>query len=557
MDIKRIILYIALAAVGFALWNAWEKEHPPATAVANQTNTMTSANVPPLSAQEQAQTNVPPASTATNPTVPAAPAHPGQQMINVTTDVLNIGIDTLGGSLIKSALPKYPVSVQTPNQPVQLLDSNPNSLFIAQSGLIGPDGPDTQEGQAVFTSAQSNYHMSADQNQLDVQLTWQNKDGVSITKTYTFYRGKYNVGLSYQITNHSSKPWSGQFYTQLRRVPPQVSHSIFALHTFTGAAISSANEPYEKLTFSKLAEQNLNRTIEGGWLAMQERYFLTVWIPPQNASNHYYSSTSSDQTYTLGAVGPKINVAPGNTTQVQAKFYTGPQIGENLKPLAPHLELTIDYGWLWPISVAIFWVMKHIYNWIGNWGWSIVLVTLLIKLLFYKLSETSYRSMAKMRKLTPRLQAIKDRYGDDRQKLSQATMELYRKEKVNPLSGCLPILVQIPFFIALYYVLVESVELRQAPFIWWIKDLSTYDPFYVLPILMGISMFLQQKLNPPPPDPMQAKIMMLLPIVFTVFFLAFPAGLVLYWLVNNCIGVAQQWHIIRSVEKSDSQHKHK
>jgi YidC/Oxa1 family membrane protein insertase len=556
MEHRRIILYIALMAILFALWQAWQKDYPPASAiVTTPASAPGSANVPPVSASGQAA-NAPVPTTGTVPapgTIPAnqPTATPTHQLIHVNTDVFRAAIDPQGGNVVQLSLPKYPESVDTPNKPVQILNDDPNTLFVAQTGLIGPTGPDTQTGQATYTSQQTEYQLAPGQNALDVNLTWQNADGVKVTKTFTFQRGKYDIRVNYQVDNQSKQPWSGQLYGQLRQKPPTASSGLLGIHTYNGGAISTTAEPYEKISYSKIGKENLDRSSAGGWLAIQQRYFLTSLIPSQSETNHFYSRADADGVDSLGFVGKQLNVQPSQNGTAGATLYAGPEQADNLKVLAPHLDLTIDYGWLWPISVAIFWVMKHIHAWIGNWGWSIVLVTLLIKLLFYKLSETSYRSMAKMRKLTPKIQAIKDRFGDDKQKLSQATMELYKKEKVNPLTGCLPMIVQIPFFIALYYVLIESVELRQAPFILWIRDLSVHDPYYVLPVLMGLSMWLQQRLNPAPPDPMQAKVMMLLPVIFTVFFLSFPAGLVLYWLVNNCLSVLQQWYITRKMEKSD------
>ncbi|HVV69916.1 MAG TPA: membrane protein insertase YidC [Gammaproteobacteria bacterium] len=554
MEHRRIILYIALMAILFALWQAWQKDYPPTSAVVTTpAGAPGSVNVPPVSASQQAAANNPaptPAAVPTGTTIPTNQSLAGHPLIHVNTDVFHATIDTQGGNVVQINLPKYPESLDTPNKPVQILNNDPNVLFVAQTGLIGPNGPDTQTGQAIYTPQQTEYELAPNQNELNVSMTWQSPEGVKVTKTFTFKRGKYDVHVNYQIDNQSPQPWVGQLYAQLRQKPPTSSSGLLGLHTYNGAALSTTAEPYEKISYSKLGKENLDRTSVGGWLAMQQRYFLTSWIPSQSDTNHFYSRTDADGTLALGFVGKQLNVPPGKNTTAGAILYAGPELADDLKALAPHLDLTIDYGWLWPISVAILWVMKHIHAWIGNWGWSIVIVTLLIKLLFYKLSETSYRSMAKMRKLTPKIQAIKDRYGDDKQKMSQATMELYKKEKVNPLTGCLPMIVQIPFFIALYYVLIESVELRQAPFILWIHDLSVHDPYYVLPVLMGLSMWLQQRLNPPPPDPVQAKVMMLLPVIFTVFFLSFPAGLVLYWLVNNCLSVLQQWYITRKMEKS-------
>jgi YidC/Oxa1 family membrane protein insertase len=298
-----------------------------------------------------------------------------------------------------------------------------------------------------------------------------------------------------------------------------------------------------------MEEKNLNTFVEGGWLAVQQRYFITAWIPEKKQQNHYYSKVGPNNLFTIGSIGSTLHVRPGKTANIYSTLYLGPEIASDLKPLAKGLDLTIDYGWLFIFSNAIFWLMSKIYSVVGNWGWSIILVTLLIKSAFYKLSESSFRSMAKMRKLQPRMEALKTQYGNDKQKLSQETMKLYKTEKANPLGGCLPMIVQIPVFIALYYVLIESVQLRQAPFMFWIQDLSTKDPYYILPVLMGLSMFLQQKLSPAPTDPTHAKAMMALPVVFSLFLMNFPSGLVLYWLVNNCLQVLQQWYITRRIEK--------
>lgn len=299
-----------------------------------------------------------------------------------------------------------------------------------------------------------------------------------------------------------------------------------------------------------MGKSDLSRTIKGGWLAMQQQYFLSAWVADSGDMNHYFTRVRNGDIYTIGFVGPQLSVKPGDKATTGAKFYVGPEIQSKLATLAPNLDLTIDFGWLWIFSSPIFWIMKKIHGVVGNWGWSIILVTLMIKLLFYKLSEKSYRSMSSLKELQPRLEAIKERYANDKQAMTKATMELYKKEKVNPMGGCLPMLIQIPVFIALYYVLIEAVQLRHAPFIFWIHDLSSKDPYYILPVLMGLTMLVQQKLNPPPPDPMQAKIMMLMPILFTVFFMTFPAGLVLYWFVNSLLSLLQQWWIMSKMEKA-------
>lgn len=546
MEFPRLILLAALFLVAYLLWNAWQKDYPAANPVATSAvMTSTTASSVPAIAQTALATATP-ASAPPAAVTKTAAAH----LIHVQTDVLSVTIDAQGGNIVAADLPKYPQQVdQIPSQPFQLLSNDPATLYVAQSGLVGKQGPDTPKGQAIYTASQSNYTLAADQNQLTVNLKWRSPNGVMVNKQFVFNRGDYQVNVNYQITNHSRAIWTGQLYTQLQRkkvAPP--SHLMFGINPYMGAAISTPDKPYQKLSFDKMAEQNLNMPVQGGWLAMQQHYFLSAWIPNATENFNYYSQVSDGDIYTLGALGPALNVQPGETVTTSAKLYTGPEILDRLKTVAPNLDLTVDYGILWFISIAILWLMKHIYAIVGNWGWSIVLVTVLIKLAFYHLSAKSYRSMGMMRKLQPRMQALRERHAGDKQKMTQATMELYRNEKINPLGGCLPIIVQIPVFIALYFVLLESVELRQAPFILWIHDLSLHDPYYVLPILMGVSMFIQQKLNPPPPDPTQAKMMMFLPVFFTFLFSSFPAGLVLYWLVNNTVSILQQWYIMKKIE---------
>jgi YidC/Oxa1 family membrane protein insertase len=337
--------------------------------------------------------------------------------------------------------------------------------------------------------------------------------------------------------------------------PPTQQSGFMNLATYFGAAISSPEKRFQKISFKDMQNNKLNQTITGGWAAMIQHYFVSAWVPDKTYAMQYFTNITHDNLYTVGMISPKINVNPNESIHIPAKFYAGPAIANDLEAAAPGLKLTIDYGWFWFISDLIFWMMQHIYDVIGNWGWAIVIVTIIIKLAFYKLSAKSYRSMSAMKKLQPKLNSLKERFADDKQKFTQATLELYKKEKVNPMSGCLPILIQIPVFIGLYWVLIESVQFRQAPWILWIHDLSVKDPYYVLPVLMGLSMFLQQRLNPPPPDPMQAKVMMFMPVIFTVLFINFPAGLMLYWFVNNTLSFLQQWFIMRSMEKAEKSKK--
>jgi YidC/Oxa1 family membrane protein insertase len=548
MDYRRLILYFALAFVAFSLWTAWLKDYPSAPSAPAAVEAPQQQVVPSVSSQAPNVPVPPQTPQATAAAAPVLSQTPTERVVDVKTDVLDVKIDTLGGDIVQVALPNYPAEVRTPHVPVTLLNDSPETFYVAQSGVTGPQGPDVPQGQVQYKAEQTSYTLPEGKDQLDVKLTWQNKQGLTLSKIFRFTRGRYAIHVDYDIQNNSSKPWSGNVYAQIKRREPPSAGGLFRFSTFTGAAISSPEKPYQKISFSKMNDTNLSQNIRGGWLAMQQRYFVSVWIPNQQQTNYFFTRANPDKIFTIGFVGPTVTVAPKSHFSTTTTFFAGPALEDQLKGLAPHLELIIDFGWLWWLAIPILWVMERIYRVVGNWGWSIVLVTILIKAIFYKLSEISYRSMAKMRQLQPKMEQLKQRYGDDRAKLSQATMELYRKEKVNPLGGCLPIIVQIPVFIALYYVLIESVQLRHAPFILWIHDLSARDPYFILPILMGLSMYFQQRLNPAPPDPVQARVMQLMPLIFTIFFLTFPAGLVLYWLTNNVLSILQQWHIMRRIE---------
>lgn len=522
MDIKKIILYIALALVAMSLWTSWKKEHSSNQQIAQktaatQTATKAAAGIPVITTPQK---------TVAVTKIPAA------RLVQVQTDVLNVTIDTLDGNVIAAKLPKYSKAIDTPKIPVQILSSNNDNLYIAQTGLLG-----------VNKNKPMQYQVS--RQGLTVNLKWQG-NGLQIIKSFKFTPGSYSFDVNYQIKNQTSRPWVGQIYAQIKRKKPADVGGLFSLHTFVGASIFNPHKTnnYDKISYSKMDKADLSLDVTGGWAAMQQRYFLTAWIPDQTLTHHYYSHAGDNQIYTIGTTNA-VKVGAGQQQTFSSKLYVGPEVASNLKPLAKGLDVTIDYGWLWPISIAIFWLMQLIEKYIGNWGWSIVIVTILIKAVFYKLSDTGYKASAKMRELAPKMKALKERYGDDRQQMSKATMELYKKEKINPVSGCLPMIIQIPFFIALYYVLIESVQLRHAPFIFWIHDLSVRDPYFILPILMGASMFFTMKLSPTSLDPTQAKMMMIMPIVMTVLFVSFPAGLVLYWLVNNLASLLQQWYVMR------------
>jgi YidC/Oxa1 family membrane protein insertase len=547
IDYLRYALYLVLIIITMVLYQAWDNEHPSPVQNAVQAGQTATGNdyVPSVTVTSKAAVTSSKAATASHPETSVVSTAP---IVHVKTDVFDVDIDTQGGNITQVKLLQYPQDMNS-TTPVVLLNNTPDTRYLAQSGLLSEDGPDTSKGQAIYTTDKTDYTLENNQDQLQVKLAWHDKKGVQITKIFTFKPDNYEIGVAYQIANKSREAWEGNMYLQLLRknAPPENSKGLISLATYFGAAVASPEKPFNKITFKQMQENAFSQNITGGWAAMIQHYFVSAWVPDKNATSQYFSKVTADGLYAIGMVGPKLSIAPNETVDTQAKFYAGPSIADKLEKVSPGLQLTIDYGWFWFISVAIFWMMQKIHSVVGNWGWSIVLVTLVIKLLFYKLSAKSYRSMSVLKKLQPKINDLKTRFGEDKQQFTQATLELYKKEKVNPMSGCLPILIQIPVFIALYWVLIESVQLRQAPFILWIHDLTQKDPFYVLPVLMGISMFLQQRLNPPPADPIQAKVMMFMPIVFMAMFLNFPAGLMLYWFVNNSLSFLQQWYIMRSI----------
>lgn len=541
MDTKRLILYAALGLILYSLWNAWKVEHTPVLTSSSQQQEKVESTLLPTLPQNNSS------DLSTNNTVTTTPTLlPAASPITINTDVFSLNIDMQQGDIVGAKLLKFPVRVEDPHNPIALLYDNSQQNYVAKSNLVVRKADDTEIMNVIYTSSKNNYVLENGQNNLIVTLNGETNTGLKIKKEFTFTRGSYLISVRYSIQNTASTSWQGYLNTQLTQHNPQEdSSSIFHVGSYIGASYSlPGKHRYQKISFKQMNKANLNEEAAGGWIAMQQHYFLSAWIPQRESNNVLYSRAAND-TYTIGAVSNPILLDTNQSQTLNAQLYLGPEDTAILKKIAPGLELTVDYGWLWFLSSALFSLMKMIYSVVGNWGWSIVLVTMVIKLLFYRLSARSYKSMAGMRKLQPKLQALRERYGDDKAKISQATMELYRQEKVNPLGGCLPILVQIPVFIALYWVLLESVELRQAPFIFWINDLAVPDPFHVLPILMGITMLIQQRLNPAPPDPMQAKLMMFLPVLFTAIFWNFPAGLVLYWIVNNTLSILQQWYITK------------
>lgn len=552
MDIKRSILLVSLAIVAYLLVLQWNQDYGqaalPEETRQTQNATAQIPDMPAAASTEGTQSDIP--VVASEQQASALPeTQASSQLIRVRTDVFELAIDPRGGDIIDLRLPQFPRRQDRPDVPFQLFERSAERIYEAQSGLIG-DGPDKASGRPLYSSEQQQYQLAEGQDRLVVDLTY-SEDGVDYIKRFSFDRGTYNLEVRYLIDNRSEKPWSGIMFGQLKRdsTGDPSSSTATGTATYLGAALWTKDEPYTKVSMGDMDDKNFRATVEGGWIAWLQHYFVTAWIPSPDQTNQVQTRKDSQGNYIIGFTGSAVAVAPGSQGEIAATLYAGPKDQDKLEELSPGLRLTVDYGFLWFLAQPIFWLLSAIHTLLGNWGWSIIVLTIIIKLIFFPLSAASYRSMARMRAVAPKMQALKEQHGDDRQKMSQAVMELYKKEKINPLGGCLPILVQMPVFLALYWVLLESVEMRQAPWMFWITDLSIKDPFFILPIIMGVTMFIQQQLNPTPPDPMQAKVMKLLPIIFTFFFLWFPAGLVLYWVVNNVLSIGQQWYITRKIEK--------
>ena len=472
------------------------------------------------------------------------------EKINITTDVLDIVINTAGGTIEYVSLKKYPISKKdTDNKVVLLRKKEQNDFYLIQGGVLSKTNKITPD--TVFSTDNKSYVLGNNEN-ISVPLYHVSEEGVSTTKIITFYKGQYVADVTYKIENQSQETWAGRVYAEIVRTKQKERESRF-IYTYTGAVVSTPEQRYEKISFDDIEDDDLKINAVNGWAAMLQHYFLTAVIPDKKEEVYtYYTRKGSDRGYIIGAATPTKEIIAGDRETLSHRVYFGPKDQKEIEKIAEGLSLTVDYGIFWFIAKPLYWLLDYINSFTNNWGWSIVLVTVILKLLFYKLSAAGYRSMANMRRVQPRLVAIKERYQDDRAQLNKAMMDIYKKEKINPLGGCFPILVQIPVFISLYWVLLESVELRQADFVLWINDLSVADPFFVLPLIMGITMFVQQKLNPAPMDPVQAKVMSVLPVVFTIFFAFFPAGLVLYWVANNILSIAQQWVITRNIEKTSS-----
>lgn len=559
MEQQRTLLLIALFVVMFLIWDAWQRDYvtpettaPVASQPAASQSPQTSSDVP----QAVTTTPVPVAGTTE---VPAAtqPKMVSSQRVHVTTDVFDVELDSRGADVRRVELRHYPVSSKHKDVPLALMNDQPPHLFIAQGGFATKRPSDTTtlvgapNHNTIYQATASDFALANDKDELVVPFQWTSPEGVQFIKRFHFQRNSYLIRVEYEIANPTGKTWQGNLYQQLQRMPIPKDETQRFIYTYTGGVIYSQEDKYQKINFDDMQDENLNREIKGGWAAMIQHYFLAAWVPQKNEAFRYYTRATGNEHYIIGMTSPTYEVAAGQKRALENELYVGPKLQDKLEAIAPGLELTVDYGILTVIAKPIFWLLQTIHNFVGNWGWSIIFLTLIIKLAFYKLSETSYKSMANMRRMQPRMKALKDRFGDDRAQMNKALMDLYKKEKINPLGGCLPIVVQIPVFISLYWVLLETVEMRQAPFMLWIQDMSSADPYFILPILMGVTMLVQQKLNPTPLDPIQAKLMMALPLVFTVFFAFFPAGLVLYWVVNNMLSISQQWYITRVVIGKD------
>jgi YidC/Oxa1 family membrane protein insertase len=543
MDNQRLILLAVFCFSIFMLWEGWQKhEHPglPATTT-TPTAVASSGDVPTLSPTPTAKDGVPATATVAANAPKAV----------IKTDLFVADISAQGGDLVRLELTKHRATNQYEKNFV-LFDDGEKHIYLGQSGLIGDGLPNHK---SLWQLVPGTYALKDDQDTLVLNLQAEGAGGISVIKTYTFHRGSYLIDIGYDIVNRGPAGATPSAYFQITRdgKPPESASSGMmgmGATTFTGPAIYTDQEKYQKINFGDIdkgKDKHATKS-DNGWVALVQHYFVAAWLPQGNVEREFFTRKVGDNLYSAGVIVPVGIVTPGASAKISTSLYAGPQEQDKLKSIAPGLGLVVDYGWLTVIAAPIFWVLEAIHRAVNNWGWSIIILTIMIKGIFFPLSATSYKSMAKMRLVTPKMAKLKETYGDDKMRLNQEMMELYKKEKINPLGGCLPILVQIPVFISLYWVLLGAVEMRNAPWLGWITDLSVKDPYYVLPLIMGATMLIQTKLNPPPPDPMQAKIMMFMPIVFTGMFLFFPSGLVLYWVVNNVLSIAQQWQITRMIE---------
>lgn len=542
MDQRRIILFLVFSFALVMLWDAWLKQGQPPAApvVAGASSEVADVPMPSTALRGDAVASVPDAGGDAASQAAAA-------RVTVRTDMMVAEVSAQGGSIVRLALAQHKATRDGDDNFV-LFDDGGRHFYSAESGLIGEGMP---THRTVFSLPEGEQVLAEGQDTLTLRLEAPEQNGVKVTKLLTFHRGSYLVDVAYEIVNGSGNNVQADAYFQFTRDgQPAEAVQLFGVNTFTGPAFFTEEAKFQKVHFEDIDKDKAKfvKRANDGWMAMVQHYFVGAWLPEGGVQREYFARKIATDRYSAGVIVPVAAVAPEQTGRIETRLYAGPQEQDKLANVAEGLDLVVDYGWLTVIASPLFWVLSWFHQLTGNWGWAIILVTVAIKLVFFPLSAASYKSMAKMRVLGPRMQRLKELYGHDRAKMQQEMMEMYRKEKINPLGGCLPILVQIPVFIALYWVLLGSVEMRHAPWLGWIQDLSSKDPYFILPIIMGVSMLIQMKLNPAPPDPIQAKIMMIMPIVFTFMFLWFPSGLVLYWVVNNILSIAQQWQITRMIE---------
>ncbi len=559
MDNQRLLIWGFFGLLGWITYQTWTQDYAlrPVAAVtqevAQPSNAEGDSDLPELTAPTGTMLDAPPQLDEGAPEIP--PVAPGTATVRVMTDVFSIEISTQGGTLQSAALINYPVAKDEPDKLVELLSVEPSNFGLLQTGLRIVGEGEEPNHLAMFRSGRDTYRLDG-ADELIVPMRWQSAEGIIVDKRFHFRRGSYAITIEQEITNGGEGLWRGAEYAQIQRYSKTQERSMFNVdsYSFSGPIIYNG-EKSEKLKHDDLLDDGATRLkSQAGWFGSIQHHFLSAVVPERGTEQSYSVSVRGDRS-TASAIGQAQTVAPGSSRTFTTVVFIGPKLQKQLEQIDETLKLTVDYGWLTIISQPLFWLLSFVFGFVGNWGVAIILVTFLIKLAFYKLTESSGRSMAKMRNLQPRMKAMQERYKDDKQALSAAMMELYKREKVNPLAGCLPILIQMPFFLAFYWVLLESVEMRQAPFALWITDLSTKDPYFILPLIMGVAMFMQQKLNPAPADPVQAKVMQIMPIMFTAFFAFFPSGLVLYWVTNTLLSIAQQWKINTVVEKEAKQNK--
>ncbi len=554
MDTQKIILIAAFVLTSVMLWQSWDRHiHPDKYPNLTESSQIKQDINKDINKETKAEDKpLIPTSNNSEAIDPPVVAVNLNDIVRVTTDVFDVEISTQGADIQKVSLLKYPVDINYDKNPVVIMDNSQSKYFVSQSGILSKNKKEyTPDHRTIYQIDKKEYNL-AGKKQLEVTFTWLSADKkISLEKTYVFRKGDYKIDLKQKVINNLTENYQGHFYRQLQR--DNISAKSMFIYTYTGGMLYRDGGGFEKYSFDDMDDEALNRSMKNGWIAFIQHYFLVSWIPDANNIEHYYSrkiqKENDKNRYIVGLTSAEFSIKPGESYNHEDALFVGPKLQNRLKEISANLDDTVDFGFLSVIAHPIFWLLENIHKFVGNWGWSIILLTLVIKLLFYKLSEYSYRSMAEMRKLTPKLKALQEQHKDNPQAKNEAMMKMYKEEKINPLGGCLPVIAQIPVFISLYWVLLESVELRQADFIFWLNNLSAPDPYYVLPLIMGITMFIQQRLNPAPTDAIQAKVMQTLPFIFTIFFAFFPSGLVLYWVTNNILSITQQWYITKQIEK--------